>query len=85
MRRWALLLAVLLGIASAAPAQRFGFARQMLPPDADGTNAIALRDVDGDGDLDMLVGNSGQSRLHLNDGAGVFRVSCGSWADGGPG
>ncbi|MCA8964359.1 MAG: VCBS repeat-containing protein [Planctomycetes bacterium] len=47
-----------------------------LPIIGDPTNSAVLGDVDGDGDLDLVVGNSaqqaGQSRLHLNDGTGVF-------------
>ena len=48
-----------------------------LPTVADITSAIAFADVDGDSDLDMVVGNGGdygaeQNRLYLNDGSGTF-------------
>jgi len=49
-----------------------------LPVDNDRTNAIGCADLDGDGDLDLVVGNVGstyfgrQNRLYLNDGAGHF-------------
>ena len=34
---------------------------------------MGLADVDGDGDLDLLIGNSGQpNRLYLSNGSGVF-------------
>lgn len=36
------------------------------------TNAVAHGDVDGDGDLDLILGGAGQDRVVINDGAGVF-------------
>jgi len=50
----------------------FSDATAGLPPQTDTTHAVALGDVDGDGDVDALVGNSGCNRLYLNDGTGVF-------------
>jgi hypothetical protein len=34
------------------------------------TQDLELVDIDGDGDLDVVVGNEGQNELFLNDGAG---------------
>jgi hypothetical protein len=34
------------------------------------TQDLELADVDGDGDLDVAVGNEGQNELYLNDGSG---------------
>ena len=42
--------------------------------DADPTRALAVGDVDGDGDADVVLGNAWeQARLYLNEGTGVFR------------
>jgi hypothetical protein len=39
----------------------------------DATNSVAPGDLDHDGDLDIIIGNSGeQNTLYLNDGAGGF-------------
>ncbi|MVZ63379.1 FG-GAP repeat domain-containing protein [Sphingobacterium humi] len=44
-----------------------------LPAHTDFTQSLKLLDLDGDGDLDMAVGNEGPpSRLYFNDGKGVF-------------
>ena len=43
------------------------------------TYAVALGDVDGDGDLDALVGNEGADELWLNDGDGRFLNSMQTW------
>ncbi len=53
--------------------------KQLLPdspsPDLDDTRALALGDVDGDGDLDLVVANARQTnKLYLNDGDANFTV-----------
>ncbi|MGH7152004.1 MAG: FG-GAP repeat domain-containing protein, partial [Planctomycetota bacterium] len=63
----------------------FTHAAGNLPPFSDRTVAVALTDVDGDGDLDAFLANHGQaSRLYENDGAGLFsdatmQVPAGVW------
>ena len=43
-----------------------------LPAIIDQTAAMVPGDIDGDGDLDIVVLNRGQERVLINDGAGVF-------------
>ncbi|HKB16489.1 MAG TPA: VCBS repeat-containing protein, partial [Planctomycetota bacterium] len=57
---------------SVAQGQLFGDLRRMMPADAGDTRAIALGDLDGDSDIDALVGDFGSIRLYLNDGSAVF-------------
>ena len=55
----------------------FTDATGQLPVDSDSTRAVELGDVDGDGDLDALIGNYQHNRLYLNDGSGVFADASG--------
>ncbi len=55
----------------------FSDATAQLPADGDDTEGLAFSDVDGDGDLDVLLGMAGdspgtQNRLYLGDGSGGF-------------
>lgn len=56
---------------------QFSDATSQLPADEDNSLELAAGDVDGDGDLDLWIGNSSSSdgakdRLYLNDGTGVY-------------
>ncbi|MCI0586075.1 MAG: VCBS repeat-containing protein, partial [Planctomycetes bacterium] len=76
------LASALLGMAPLARGQRLGFTHQMLPAHIDPARAVAFLDVEGDGDLDALVGNGDPAsslpltnRLYLNGGTGVFTTT----------
>ncbi|MFT3775945.1 MAG: FG-GAP-like repeat-containing protein [Minicystis sp.] len=43
-----------------------------LPAATDQTGGMAIGDIDGDGDLDIIVGNRGQEVVLVNDGDGFF-------------
>ena len=66
--------AVMAAIATSVAAQlQFEeLSKRGLPAGSQETQSTVLGDVDGDGDLDLIVGNSGQSRLYLNNGTGTF-------------
>ncbi len=66
--------AVMAAVAASAAAQRQfeELGKRGLPAGRDITFSSVLGDVDGDGDLDLVVGNSGQSRLYVNNGTGTF-------------
>jgi hypothetical protein len=43
-----------------------------LPPDSSWSWGVALGDVEGDGDLDVIFADTHQNELYLNDGSGLF-------------
>jgi len=66
--------AVIVAVATSAAAQHQfeELGKRGLPADRDNTGSTVFGDVDGDGDIDLVVGNWGQSRLYLNNGTGTF-------------
>ncbi len=69
----ALLALVSIAVSAAAQHQFVELAKRGLPTIDDASTAIAQGDVDGDGDVDLILANrNSQDRLYLNDGAGVF-------------
>lgn len=50
----------------------FKLSSDNLPPDGTWSREVALGDMDGDNDLDVIFGNDGQDRLYINDSLGVF-------------
>ena len=74
MKRFALFSALLLLAPLAAQTQFAELGKSYLPRSAnDFTESLVLGDVDGDGDLDLVLGNRvRQSKLYLNDGQGTF-------------
>ena len=44
-------------------------------PETDNTHHVAIADLNNDGYLDYIAGNTGQNRIYLNDGTGHFTLS----------
>lgn len=67
---------------------KFFFSMNSLPPIGENTSAVAIQDVDGDGDLDLFVasshragdyGASPKSSLLINQGRGQFKDETEAW------
>ena len=62
-----------------------GLTANNLAPDLNATACLITRDIDGDGDVDIIMGNDLQpNRLYLNNGAGVFSDGGSISFDGNP-
>ena len=46
------------------------------------TKALALADLDRDGDLDLVIGNAGANKAYANDGHGVFTLTTATLGSG---
>jgi FG-GAP-like repeat len=68
-------------LALSTPDGRLINATANLPQQFDYTHSVAVGDIDGDGDLDLYIGNLGNNgggpQLWLNDGTGHFTVGTG--------
>lgn len=50
----------------------FELSSDNMPPDGTWSWDVALGDMDGDDDLDVIFSNDGQERLYINDSSGLF-------------
>jgi len=78
MRALLAVFSLMASLMGQSPTQFSGLTHRPLPVDTYKTNGIACGDVDGDGDLDLVIGNEGASNvLFLNDSVGTFTASGG--------